>query len=105
MAAIHVSKDPVTNVNETIKAPQNLNTSKDKLKQTSASSPTCFEFDLNTTSSHVWSEDELDHVLKNYPQDVEGWVEVVIANASNDFHVLGVNIDFALVQEMDVKIG
>jgi hypothetical protein len=43
--------------------------------------------------------------LKNYPQDVEGWVEVVIANASNDFHVLGVNIDFALVQEMDVKIG
>jgi hypothetical protein len=33
--------------------------------------------------------------LKNYPQDVEGWVEVATINASNDFHVLDVNIKFS----------
>jgi hypothetical protein len=35
--------------------------------------------------------------LKNYPYDVEGQVEITITNASNDFHVSDVNIDFALV--------
>ncbi len=97
MATIHVSKDLVTNANETIKAPWDFSTSKDKLKQTSTSVPTCFEFDLNTTSTHVWSGNEFDHVLKNYPYDVEGQVEITITNASNDFHVSDVNIDFALV--------
>jgi hypothetical protein len=29
---VHVSEDPITNVNETIKAPQDLSTSKDKVK-------------------------------------------------------------------------
>ncbi len=53
---------------------------------------------------HVSSGDDLDHVLKNYLQDVEGRVEVTTAHASDDFHVSNANnIDFGLVQEMDVK--
>jgi hypothetical protein len=43
MAIIHVSEDPITNVNETIKAPQDLNTSKHKFKQSGASVFTNFE--------------------------------------------------------------
>lgn len=91
------------NVNETIKTPQDLNTSQDKLKQSGVLVPTGFELDLNTTLTHVSSRDELDRVSKNYLQDVKGWVEVATIDASNDFHVLDVNIDFAIVQEVDVK--
>ncbi len=59
--------------------------------------------DPNITSTHVSGGDELDHVLKNYPQDVEGWVEAINVHASYDFHVLDGNINFALVQEVNVK--
>jgi hypothetical protein len=45
MDVVHVSKDLVTNVNETIKAPQNLNTHKEKFKQPGASVPIDFELD------------------------------------------------------------
>jgi hypothetical protein len=55
------------NVNETIKDPLDFNINKDKFKQSSVSIPISFEFDLNTTSTHVLGGDELDHVLKNYP--------------------------------------
>jgi hypothetical protein len=48
-------------------------------------------------------EDELDHVLKNYPPNVEGWVEVATIDALNDFHFSNVNINFSLDQEVDVK--
>jgi hypothetical protein len=82
------------NVNETIKVPQDLNTNKDKLKQFGVSIPINFEFDPNTISIHVLNGDELDHVLKNYSQDAKGQVDVETTNASNDFHVLNVNIDF-----------
>jgi hypothetical protein len=47
--------------------------------------------------THVLDGDEFDHVLKNYLQHVEGQVEVTTTYASNDFYVLDVNIDFALV--------
>jgi hypothetical protein len=67
--------------------------------------PTGFELDPKTTLIHVLGGNDLDHVSKNYPQDVEGQVEVTIAHASNDFHVLDVNINFGLVQKMDVKAG
>jgi hypothetical protein len=63
-------------VNETIKAPRYFNTNKDKLKQSSALIHTGFELDPNTISIHVLGGDEHDHVLKNYPQDVEGWVKL-----------------------------
>jgi hypothetical protein len=86
-ATIHVSKDLITNVNETIKAPLDLNINKDKLKQSNVLVPTGFEFDLNTTSTHVSSGDEFDHVSKNYLQDAEGRVEVATVDAWNDFHV------------------
>jgi hypothetical protein len=59
----------------------------------------------NTTSTHVLGKDELDHVSKNYLQDVEGQIDIVIAYALNDFHVSDVNINFALNQEVDVKVG
>ncbi len=62
-------------MNETIKAPRYFNTNKDKLKQSSALIHTGFELDPNTISIHVLGGDEHDHVLKNYPQDVEGWVK------------------------------
>jgi hypothetical protein len=57
----------------------------------------------NTTSIHVSGENNVDHLSNNYPQDVEGQVGVATARASNDFHVSNVNIDFGLVQEVDVK--
>jgi hypothetical protein len=41
-------------------------------------------------------EIELDHVLKNYPPNAEGWVEVATIDALNDFHVSNVNINFSL---------
>jgi len=69
----------------------------------SGSIPTSFELDPNTTLIHVSGGNDLDHVSKNYPQDVEGQVEVAIVHASNDFHVSDVNIDFGLVQKVDVK--
>jgi len=53
---------------------------------------------------HVLGKDDLDHVSKNYLCYVEVWVEVTTTRASNDFHVSNVNIDFGLVQEMDVKV-
>jgi hypothetical protein len=56
-----------------------------------------FKLDLKTTSTHVLSEDEINHVSKKYPHDVEGWVEGATTCASNDFHVLDINIDFTLV--------
>jgi hypothetical protein len=69
------------NVNETIKAPQDFNADKDKLKHASVSVFFGFEFDPNIISIHVLGGDEFDHVFKNYLQDAEGWVEVTIANA------------------------
>ncbi len=63
---VHVSEDPITNVNETIKAPQDLSTSKDKVKQSSGLVLTSFELDPSTTSTHVLGKNDLDHVLKNY---------------------------------------
>jgi hypothetical protein len=87
------------NVNETIKAPRDLSTNKDKLKQFRVLVPTSFEFDSSTISTHVSSRDELDHVLKNYSQDAKGWVEVTTTNALNDFHVSNVNIDFAYARK------
>jgi hypothetical protein len=47
--------------------------------------------------------DEFDRVSKNYPWDSEGQIEVVIAHALDDFHISYANIDFALIQEVDVK--
>jgi hypothetical protein len=64
---------------------------------------TSFKLDLKTTSIHFSSTDEIDHVSKKYRHDAEGWVEGAITCASNDFHVLDINIDFALVQEVDIK--
>jgi hypothetical protein len=55
------------------------------------------ELDLKTTSIHVSSIDEIDHVLKKYLHDVEDWVKGTTTRASNDFHVLNINIDFALI--------
>ncbi len=78
---VHVSNDRTTNVNETIKTPRDFNTNKDKLKQSGALIPTGFELDPNTISIHVLGGDEHDHVLKNYPQDVEGWVKLITTNA------------------------
>jgi hypothetical protein len=43
------------------------------------------------------SVDEIDHVSKKYPHDVEDWVKGATICASNDFHVLNININFALV--------
>lgn len=63
---IHVLEDSITNVNETIKAPLNLNIGKDKLKQFSASILIGFEFDPNISSLHASSGNEFDHVLNNY---------------------------------------
>jgi hypothetical protein len=46
---------------------------------------------------------EFDHVLKNYLHDAKGRIEVTTTHASNDFHVLDVNINFSLVQEVMSK--
>jgi hypothetical protein len=62
-----------------------------------------FEFDPNTTSPHVLGGNEFDHVLKNYLHDAKGRIEVTTTHASNDFHVLDVNINFSLVQEVMSK--
>jgi hypothetical protein len=64
-----------------------------------------FELDLKTTSTHVLGTNEIDHDSKKYPQDAKDWVEGTIACALNDFYVLEINIDFALIQEVDVKVG
>jgi len=56
IVVVHVSKDPFTNVNETIKVPQHPNTSKDKFKQFGGLVPTSFELDMNTTLIHVWAQ-------------------------------------------------
>ncbi len=61
--------------------------------------------DPNTTLIHVSSGDEFDHVSKKDPHKVVGWIEGATTGALDDFHVLDVNINFALVQEMHVKIG
>jgi hypothetical protein len=58
---------------------------------------------MKTTSVHVSSEDEIDHVSKKYLHDVKGWVEGAPTCASNDFHVSDIIINFALVQEVDVE--
>ncbi len=94
---IHVLKDQVTNVNETMKTPQYLSIRKDKLKWSSEAIPIGFELDLKTISIHVLGGDEIDHVSKKYPHNAEDWVEGITANASNAFHVSDINIDFALV--------
>jgi hypothetical protein len=66
-----VLKDQVANVNETMKPPWDLNTSKDKFKQYGEAIPIGFELDPKITSIHVSSVDEIDHVLKKYPHDVK----------------------------------
>jgi hypothetical protein len=90
---VHVLEDRVTNVNETMKDPRDLNTSKDKLKQSSGVVPANFELDLKTTLIHVLGIDEIDHVSNEYLQDLEDWVEGVTTCALDDFHVS----DFALI--------
>jgi hypothetical protein len=62
------------NVNKTLKAPQNLSTNKKKLKQFGMLILISIEFDSNTTSTHVSGGNELDHILKNYPQDAKSRV-------------------------------
>jgi hypothetical protein len=90
---VHVLEDRITNVNETMKDPQDLNTSKYKLKQSGGVVLTNFELDLKTTLTHVLGIDEIDHVSNKYLQDVEDWVEGATTRALDDFHVS----DFALV--------
>ncbi len=58
---------------------------------------TSFELDFKTILTHVLGVDEIDHVSKKYPRDAEDWVDGATTCASNDFHVLDINIDFALV--------
>jgi hypothetical protein len=72
------------NVNETMKAPQDLNMKKDKLKQSSGAVPISFEFDPKTILTHVLDTNEIDHVSKKYPHDVKDWVEGGTACALND---------------------
>jgi hypothetical protein len=71
MDVVHVLEDQVTNVNETTKAPRDLNTSKDKLKQYGEAVPIRFELDPKITLIHVSNANEIDHVLKKYPHDVK----------------------------------
>jgi hypothetical protein len=59
--------------------------------------------DPNTTLTHILGKDDLNHISKNYLQDVEVQVKVATAHALDDFHVSNVNIDFGLVQEVNVK--
>jgi hypothetical protein len=47
--------------------------------------------------------DEIDHVSKKYHEDAKDWVEGIIVCALDDFHVLKININFALIKEKDVK--
>jgi hypothetical protein len=53
--------------------------------------------------THVSSRNDIDHVSKKFPHDVEGWVESAIACLSDVFHVLNVKTNFVLIQEVDVK--
>ncbi len=92
-------------MNETMKDLQDLNTSKDKLKKSGGVVPTNFEFDLKITLIHVSAIDKIDHVSNKYLHDVEDWVEDAIACALDDFHVSHININFALIQEVDAKVG
>ncbi len=94
---IHVLEDRVTNVNETMKFLQDLNTRKNKLKQSSGVVLTSFELDLKTTLVRLLGADIIDHVSKKYRQDVVDWVEGTTTHASNDFHVSNTNIDFTIV--------
>jgi hypothetical protein len=66
---------------------------------------TNFELDLKTIWTHVLGVDEIDHVSNKYLQDAKDWVEGATVHALDDFHVLDININFALVQEVDLKIG
>jgi hypothetical protein len=59
--------------------------------------------DPKTILTHVSGGDHIYHVLKKIPHDAKGWVGTIIACLSNVFHVLDVNINFALFQEVDVK--
>jgi hypothetical protein len=61
--------------------------------------------DPKIISIHVSGIDEIDHVSKKYPQDAKDWVEGTTVCALDDFYVLDINIDFSLVQEVDVKAG
>jgi hypothetical protein len=61
--------------------------------------------DPKTTSTHVFGTYEIDHFSKKCPQDAKDWVEGASARALNDFYVLDINIDFALVKKVDVKAG
>lgn len=85
------------NVNETMKAPLDLSTSKDKLKQSSKAVPSGSDLDPKTILTHVLGANEIDHDLKKYPQDAKDWVEGGIVHALNDFYVLDIYIDFALI--------
>jgi hypothetical protein len=49
--------------------------------------------------------DEIDHVSKKYHEDAKDWVEGLIVCASYDFHGAKININFALIKEVDVKIS
>jgi hypothetical protein len=93
------------NVNETMKVRQDFSTNKDKLKQSGGVVPTNFELDLKTTLIHVLGIDEIDHVSNKYPQDAKDWVGGTTIRALDDFHVSYINIDFALVQKVNVKAG
>jgi hypothetical protein len=76
---------------------QDLNTRKNKLKQSSGVVLTSFELDLKTTLVRLLGADIIDHVSKKYRQDVVDWVEGTTTHASNDFHVSNTNIDFTIV--------
>jgi len=67
--------------------------------------PTNFELDLKTILTHILGVNEIEHVSNKYLQDAEDWVEGAIAHALDDFHVSDININFVLVQEVDVKVG
>jgi hypothetical protein len=58
-------------MNETMKAPRDLNTSEDKFKQYGEAIPIGFELDPKITSIHVSGANEIDHVSKKYPHDVK----------------------------------
>lgn len=86
-----------------MKTSQDLNTSKDKLKQFGGVVFIIFELDPETISTHVLNENNIDHVSKTFPHNVKGWVESTIVHLLNVFHVSDVNTNFALIHEVDVK--
>ncbi len=75
------------NVNEIMKAPQDLNTNKDKLKQFGGPIITSFELDPKISLTHVSGRDNIDHVLNKFPCDAKGWVDNATAHLLNVFHV------------------